>query len=213
MKKPLVQITKGDIEKALANTVWDLGNQVLYDLCSKYPLHKTPQEILAKVWLIGRSYAAALERRKNKSSDSLGDLFYEDKAAPEIKKSKIDDWLELLKSNSTPETAIETHSKLTNLFFKISKLEKRSLASKYLHFHRQNLFFIYDSRAMSAIRSVTPGNGQLPTLVVEESDKEYASFYRRCLWPQDDLEKQYGYKLSPRELDKLLLYITDSRKT
>jgi len=66
---------------------------------------------------------------------------------------------------------------------------------------------------MSAIRSVTPGNGQLPTLVVEESDKEYASFYRRCLWLQNDLEKQYGYKLSPRELDKLLLYITDSRKT
>jgi|ERR1035437_1330590 hypothetical protein len=212
MKKSLVQITKGDIEKALANTAWDLGNQVLYDLCSEHPLHKTPQEILAKIWLIGRSYAAALERRKNKSSDSLGDLFYEDKAAPEIKKSPIDGWLELLKSDSTPEAAIETHSKLTKLFFKISELEKRSLASKYLHFHRQDLFFIYDSRVMSAIRSVTPGNGQLPTLVVEESDKEYMSFYRRCLWLQGDLEKKFGCKLSPRQLDKILLYITDSKK-
>ncbi len=70
MKKPPVQISKDDVEKALSNTAWDLGNQVLYDLCSKHPFHKTPQEIIAKVWLIGRSYAAALERRKNKRSDS-----------------------------------------------------------------------------------------------------------------------------------------------
>jgi len=212
MKKPLVQIAKCDIDEALANTAWDLGNQVLYDLCSEHPFHKTQQEILAKVWLIGRTYAAALERRKNKDLDATGDLFYEDKAAPEIMASPIDAWLELLKTDSKPETAIEIHSKLTKLFQKITKLEKRSLASKYLHFHHKDLFFIYDSRAMSAIRSLTPGYRQLPDLLVKDPDEEYMSFFRRCLWLQSDLEKRCGYKVSPRELDKILLHITDSKK-
>jgi hypothetical protein len=213
MKKPVVQITKDDVEKALTNTAWDLGNQVLYDLCFKHPLHKTPQEIIAKIWLIGRSYAAALERRKNKSSDSIGDLFYEDKAAPKIKKSKIDDWFARLKKEPTRTNAIETHAKLTKLFYKITKLEKRSLASKYLHFHFKNLFFIYDSRSVAGIRKVTPrAEKQLPSLSPKEPDKHYANFYRRCLWLQNDLHARLRRKLSPRQIDKVLLYIAGSKK-
>jgi hypothetical protein len=46
------KITKQEIEKGLANDAWDLGNQVLYDLCSQHPLHKSDQEIIAKIWLI-----------------------------------------------------------------------------------------------------------------------------------------------------------------
>lgn len=211
MKKPLMRITREDVEKALTNTAWDLGNQVLYDLCSKHPLHKTPQEIIAKVWLIGRSYAAALERRKNKSSNSLGDLFYENKAVPIIKKSKIDDWFARLKKK--PTDAIETYAKLTNLFHKITKLEKRSLASKYLHFHFKKLFFIYDSRSMAGIRRVTPGlRKQPPSLSSKKTDKDYANFYWRCIWLQNDLQARLRRKLSPRQIDKVLLYIAASKK-
>jgi len=207
------KITKQEIEKSLANDAWDLGNQVLYDLCSQHPLHKSDQEIIAKIWLIGRSYAAALERRKNKNSDLLGDLFYEDKAAPKIKSSEIDSWLNSLKDDSIPEKAIEIHSKLTKLFFDISELKKRSLASKYLHFHRPDLFFIYDSRSVAAIRKITPSaEKELPSLSPKKSDKDYASFYWRCLWLKKDLQKRFRRKLSPRQIDKILLYITDSKK-
>ena len=211
MKKPLMRITKDDVDQALANTAWDLGNQVLYDLCSKHPLHKTPQEIIAKIWLIGRSYAAALERRKNKSSNSLGDLFYENKAVPKIKKSNIDDWFARLKKE--PTNVIETHAKLTNLFHKITKLEKRSLASKYLHFHFKDLFFIYDSRSLAGIRKVAPrARKQLPSLSSKQPDKDYAYFYQRCLWLQNDLQARLRRKLSPRQIDKVLLYIAASNK-
>ncbi len=204
------KLTKKEIEKALANDAWDLGNQVLYDLCSQHPLHKSPKEIIAKVWLIGRSYAAALERRKNKSSDSIGDLFYEHKAAPKIKDSEIDNWIGSLKHNSTAEKAIEAHAKLTNLFWEISELEKRSLASKYLHFHQPRLFFIYDSRAVRAIRQITPGGTkQLPSLSPVGCDEEYLKFYRRCLWLRDELESKVGRKPTPREIDKILLGVAD----
>ena len=205
-------LTKEEIEKALANDAWDLDNQVLYDLCSQRPFHKSQQEIIAKVWLIGRSYAAALERRKNKSSDSVGDLFYEDKAFPKIQNSEIDSWIGSLKNNSKPEEAIEAHFKLTKLFHEISELGKRSLASKYLHFHQPNLFFIYDSRAVKAIRQITPASEkQLPSLSPIEQDGEYLKFYRRCLWLRDELESKLGRKPSPREIDKVLLVVADNR--
>ena len=60
----MATITAQEVVAALKkNRVWDLGNKVLYDLCSSYPYHKTDEEIIAKIWLIGRSYAAAIERR------------------------------------------------------------------------------------------------------------------------------------------------------
>ena len=206
-------LSRTEIKKAIAKDAWDLGNEVLYKLCSAHPFHKTKQEIIAKIWLIGRSYAAALERRKNKDDGPAGDLFYEDKVVSEIKASQIDTWLVLLKNTSKPESIIETHSKLTELFYSISELEKRSLASKYLHFHRPNLFFIFDSRAMKAIRKITPSaSNQLPDLSPSEFDKEYMRFYRRCLWLQSDLQNRIGISLSPRQIDKVLLFVADGGK-
>lgn len=59
------QITKKDIASMRRRRVWDLGNRVLYDLCQSHPEHTRDDEIVAKIWLIGRSYAASIERRKN----------------------------------------------------------------------------------------------------------------------------------------------------
>jgi hypothetical protein len=209
--KEIRPITKREIKEALSNKSWDLGNQVLYDLCSKHPNHKTNEEIIAKVWLIGRTYSAAIERRKNKDLDTPGDLFYEDKVAPAIKHSKVDDWLNSLTDDSIPEKVIEIHAKLTKLFFALSKLEKRSLVSKYLHFHRPNLFFIFDSRSAAAIRKVTPRRikDQPSNLSTKEADKNYADFYWRCLWLQENLPTRLGGKYSPREIDKILLHVAN----
>jgi len=55
---------------------------VLYDLCKQHPLHTDADEIVGKVWLIGRSYAAAIERCKN--ADSFDGDFYYDVAAHAI---------------------------------------------------------------------------------------------------------------------------------
>ncbi len=208
--KEIRSIAKSEIEEALTNKVGDLGNQVLYDLCSEHPFHKTDQEIVAKVWLIGRSYAAAIERCKNKSLNSPGDVFYEKVVAPKIRNSEIDGWLTLLKSEPTPKNAIEIHYKLMALFREISGHQNRSLASKYLHFHQPDLFFIFDSRSMAAIRKITPRTHKQPSnLSTNETDKDYANFYSRCLWLQENLQTQFGSKLSPREIDKILLHVED----
>ena len=62
--------------KECKTSVWDLGNSVLYDLCKKHPLHKNKTEILAKIWLIGKSYSASIDRRK-KNKKEAPDEFYD----------------------------------------------------------------------------------------------------------------------------------------
>jgi hypothetical protein len=69
-------ITRNDIASARSACVWDLGNRVLYELCSKHLGHGEADEIVAKIWLIGRSYAASIERRRN--ATQAGDRFYEE---------------------------------------------------------------------------------------------------------------------------------------
>jgi hypothetical protein len=200
------------VDKALAKKAWDLGNEVLYDLCKRHPTHKTDQEIIAKVWLIGRSYSAAIERHKIKSANAKGDKFYERKVAPKIRRSEIDKWLARLKKEPTAALAIETHSKLTNLFCDITKLKKRSLASKYLHFHFPKLFFIYDSRSVAGINKIKlSAENELPSLSLKNPDTAYSDFYQRCQSLQENLQTKFGWKRKPlpREVDKILLHNAD----
>jgi hypothetical protein len=207
-----IQITQDDIAFAFSPTPWDLGNQVLYDLCLNYPTHQRNDEIIAKVWLIGRAYAAAIERRKN--ADDASDSFYETVVAETIKKSKIDEWLSRLPSRiSEPwqelSSIVTTHNKLLKLFSSMTGLDKRSLASKYLHFHRPDLFYIYDSRAKQAIMKVTPRINSINEIAAEDSDAEYLSFCRRCQWLKDSIQERFKRDLNPRQIDKILLRIIE----
>jgi len=105
---------------------------------------------------------------------------------------------------------LNTHHFLTQIFRKISGLEKRSLASKYLHFHFPNLFFIYDSRAKNAITALAK---TLPELKYAGSnakytnaDREYRIFCHQCLILCRKIKQTTDILLNPRELDNLLLF-------
>ncbi len=200
-------ITKSAVDFARGASAWDLGNRTLYDLCQNHPGHNTTEEIIAKIWLIGRSYAASIERRRN--ADQFGDGFYEATVAPTVKESAIDEWLTGISNDDVANTVV-IHKKLMDLFASITGgLEKRSLTSKYLHFHKPGAFFIYDSRARQAITKVVPRLNQLPKLPAAQFDKEYKDFVRRCLWLRSEISSKHGVILTPREIDKLLLAMAD----
>jgi len=199
------KLTSEFIESALLEKVWDAGNRVLYDMCAANRGHTRDDVIIAKIWLIGRTYAAAIERRRNKG-DAVGDAFYETKVAPQIGDSDIDKWFNVLDKGSDTDVALilETHKRVMDLFTEISGLEKRSLASKYLHFHFPSRFYIYDSRANKAISKLTePIGRKLPSL--GECDDVYARFSLRCRDLNQQIDSLVGRHLSPREFDKVLL--------
>jgi hypothetical protein len=204
-------ITNKRIERATQPGLWDFGNKVLYDLCKNHPKHDDSGLIIAKIWLIGRSYAAAIERRRA-NLDKPGDDFYISKVAPAILGSDIDKWLEPLNRTGEITTnniheVLKIHSNLTNVFHSITGLEKRSLASKYLHFHHPNLFFIYDSRAQRAISQLSHYLGRAKR-AENDVDQDYWKFTQKCIALRAFIGKEYSFNLTPRQLDNLLLEIS-----
>jgi len=203
------------VELARLPSPWDAGNEVLYDLCTRHPFHTEVPAVIAKVWLIGRSYAAAIERRRNKA-DEENDDFYVKKVGPEIVRSEIDIWIKAARQYERPSTEsfgtlLEVHHRTTLLFREISGLEKRSLASKYLHFHVPSLFYIYDTRAVEALRELSAVVGRAGRATVP-ADNEYRRFSEKCLSLQQHIEKQFDVWLTPRDIDKLLLEVHAKNK-
>jgi hypothetical protein len=206
-QRPFEPLNRTCIKRALGNTLWDVGNRALYDLCAKHPKHDRDDVIVAKIWLIGRSYAAAIERR-SEIGEFRGDNFYSKVVAPAVRRSAIDQWIECARQNPTDaQLVIEMHSEVTTLFKRISGRDKPSLASKYLHFHVPQCFYIYDSRALSAIRRLThpvvTHDSRLPA--AGRHHHEYGKFFLRCLDLTARLDREGHGCLQPRELDKLLL--------
>lgn len=201
-------ITKKMIATARKTNDWSFGNKILYDICAGYPGHTKRPQVIAKIWLIGRGYAAAIERVQVKKTDF--EDFYLDVVAPKIVNAKIDNWLKPLRSKRLGPLVVSeilcAHRKLTDLFNDMTNLNKRSLASKYLHFHFPNLFFIYDSRVLKALRLLSPILSRVSKSVPNNHyDNEYRKAFQKCMDLRSQIKAKHNVMLSPRELDTLLL--------
>ncbi|MFI8737898.1 hypothetical protein ACIGKM_18465 [Ectopseudomonas toyotomiensis] len=201
-------LTRKVITQAMSESDWDLGNKYLYDLCKKHPRHESHPEIIAKIWIIGRAYAAAIERRK-KDGNVVDGNFYTTRVAPLVWASNIDaifDDLRKIKQidESTTPYLLKAHLEIMTLFNEISRMNKRSLASKYLHFHFPHLYFIYDTRAARGLSNLTKYTGRMrKTKYI--CDNEYRKLFEKCLALRSSIKATYGLDLSPRQIDNILL--------
>lgn len=192
--------------------LWKYGNDVLYRMCAEEPFHQDADVVVGKIWLIGRSYAAAIERRKNKTE--LSDNFYYSEVAPKMLSigNELDKRLSDINkvrhlSEETIDIVLNTHKFLMDAFYDLTQLEKRSLASKYLHFHCPSMFWIYDSRANNAIRKhVALDKKRAYKHYSCGCDREYADFSIRMIELQEFCFRTIGTIPSPREIDDFLLY-------
>ena len=209
-----IMIEKGKVDfivqyyrsELLSSTRWELANNVLYELCDKYPDHKDADEIVAKLWLIGRSYAAAIERRKN-AIENGGDFYYETVAPAIISKgAALDSKIRMLKSSERLEDLFDTHAFLIEIFRTVTDMDKRSLASKYLHFHCPNTAYIYDSIASTALRKLVKKPYKIELNNFDNYDYEYVDFCIRASELRQYIADEYGLHLTIRELDTLLLH-------
>lgn len=204
-----------EIEKCKTSP-WDFGDGVLYDLCKANFYHQDPDKILSKVWLIGRAYSAAIERRKNKKT--INDNFYINRVAPAFKDSIIDSVLADLKKLN--ELTIENiplilnaHYYLTKLTENITDLKKRSFSSKYLHFHLPNLFFIYDSRVVGSLRQFIDRVPKSMDYLLESNsvDNEYAKFVCKCFVVRNNIKDKYKIDLTIRQFDNILIELANKK--
>lgn len=212
-----MRLTKRMVQKAVdGDDHWAVGNQVLYDLCRRCPEHSDRAQIVAKVWLVGRAYAASVERGRGgvPGMPASSDRFYTHAVAPTLCRSHLDRTLRVIPrrgtmNESSIRLALEAHAYLVDVFHRLTGKNKRSLASKYLHFHMPNRFFIFDSRADKSIRAL-----HLPVRSLEvprKADSQYAKFVAKALGATEWIRDEFGVALTPRQLDRLLLAVFEHR--
>jgi len=196
----------------LKNKKWMLGNNILYKMCLDHPNHTDIEEIRAKIWLIGRSYAASIERRSKSNNKHINDDFYDYVVNEFVKFNKetgFDSKLQALKNKEFNEETLKDilaiHGELTKFFYKLTGKEKRSLASKYLHFHVP-IFPIYDSRANNSINQIIKGKEEDSELI---GDQEYSKFCYKVLFLYNLIKEKTGKNPTLREIDTFLVQIAN----
>ena len=123
-----------------------------------------------------------------------------------------------LKNNSEgiidcfPEV-IETHNYLVKSLEPITGQKDRSFASKYLHFHCPDKFFLYDERVKSVVSKIVrkASTNEIEMGETADCDEEYADFACRMIILQDYINEQLGRNVSPRNLDDFLLAFYDGK--
>jgi hypothetical protein len=108
---------------------------------------------------------------------------------------------------------LRTHKNVVDFINnKITKDNKRSFVSKYLHFHFPALFFIYDSRVRGEIskvfKDINKSKKDVTTIInelnINEYDKEYADFFIKCFY-LSEFCKENSVGLSTRQIDSFLI--------
>jgi hypothetical protein len=207
-----MNLSRRDVQRALDDRrdLWTFGNSVLYDLCSEYPRHQYNAEVAAKVWLIGRSYAAAVERGVRNVDGMPRDTtqFYRKRVALPIRRSGIDRHIQKLheigriRIDSAP-VVLAAHARLTEVLAKSLGDRKRSFVSKYLHFHAPEAVPIYDSLAVASLKRHTARRVAVPQ-EWGSCDPDYAKFLARYFIFHGEIKRLFGYDLTPRQVDRLL---------
>jgi hypothetical protein len=187
---------------------WYFANQILYKMCKENPLHNQKDVIIGKAWLIGNAYSVQLARRK--TNDKLKTpVFFQEKVYPALRKTRLDSYRNRLLKLKSPKDNLklifEVHKKLSDASNEISS-QNRSFASKYLHFHYPNLFYIYFIGAEKALRRILRtkfkekkyNKNDIPNL-----DKTYSNFCMKALFFATNL-KLHSLTI-PRKRDNLLL--------
>lgn len=188
--------------------IWRVGDDWLYELADRDGSNSAPEVVVAKLWLIGRAYAAPIERAATGMS---AERIYQ-AAAGKIVESDLHSRLDRLKARSELNEAclrdsIGMHAALTRILRNVTGRSHPSLASKYLHFHAPNQVFIYDSRVAEELRKLFRGM-VTPSRFREDSIPEYHVVAYRAFLLREQIWEDYALRLTPREMDRLLWRIS-----
>lgn len=203
--------SEAQVHNARKGPSWSLGNKFLYDLCGTHPSQSDPEAVVSKFWLIGRAYSATVERRRTSEEEPLkpGENFYDNRLVPVYTQAGLDEVMTPLNAldSATRENAAviaDAHDKFSRVLKLVNGHMNLSLASKYLHFHRPMLFFIYDSFADESMRKYVP-KWRHKLLQSSPFDDYYLKFCLASIALRDAINAEYHVQLTPRELDNLLL--------
>ena len=195
---------------------WTTYNEVLYDLARSRPGHEHLQDVVAKVGIISRAYAAGAERHATNGIAGLASHLHANRVAVEDIIGALQEAAGSaeLYSPASGYTAVAQHGRFCELMAGATRGANwlPSFASKYLHFHAPGVP-IFDSRAGWRIRQSDfyPFRGRSMRRFPKPAvcDGRYYKFCNQFLVMWDDAVAA-GIDVSVRRLDQYLLYLVDS---
>lgn len=212
----------------------DIANQVLYEMCEKYPELLAVNQLSAKAFLIGRSYAASPQRGVKNNSRSMNYSFFEFYSSEVIKNIKLNkkvrdfdslliklksiDFLSLADLYETIKLIIIFNDASYASIHNLGGKNAISFSSKLLHFHLPRSTFIIDSyankNAKLAIDKTSKEfvkNESIEFIKRLENESLYQpkyndliNHYLRCYQIQHNAGEE-GYLLLPRDVDNYLI--------
>ncbi|MEW5789459.1 MAG: hypothetical protein AB1899_16565 [Pseudomonadota bacterium] len=187
-------LTREFIADTLSQSVLDPRTRALYDLCFMHRDHLRDVIVADKLRLIARLF----------EEYETGAGFSPERGAHCLTQSPVDHWFATV---ATAEELggwlpLELHKRVMDVFAELPVEEARSLASKYLHFHFPELFFIHDSLVERAARRLM--GEECGYLAMSDHDPAYGQFHACCRKLAERLARDLGRRLSPRELDRVL---------
>ena len=196
---------------------WRVYNEVLYEMCTARPGHGSLGDVVAKVGIVARAYAAGLERHGDPEGPGaivgVATLLHQhsvevDALIAEIRRvAGIGD-----KFNAEIGSAVVAlHGRFEAIVRDATNNghSVRSWSSKYLHFHAPGVP-LYDSRARGVVKARYDlrrvRNQHFPC--PDEGDYEYSKFVNAflSLWVE---ASELGLPVTMRRLDQFLLWTAD----
>lgn len=191
------------IADVLAQSIIDPRTRALYELCFIHRDHFQDEIVADKLRMIVRLCA---------ESGLAVPGFSPEYTAHRLGQSGVDSWFAGIATAEQidPALVFEMHKRVMDVFADLPADQARSLASKYLHFHFPELFFLYDSRVAAAAFAI--GQGECGYLARSEHDPEYGRFFACCRKLTERLAAPAGRRLNPRELDRVLRACADHQE-
>jgi hypothetical protein len=197
------ELNREFVTDTLAQSILDPRTRALYELCFLHRHHFQDEIVADKLRMIVR-LCAEHGLKVNGFSPEF--------AAHQLGRSGVDRWFAGLATAEQIDMALvfEMHRRVMDVFVHLPAEQSRSLASKYLHFHFPDLFYIYDQRVEAA--AIEMGDGECGYLARAERDPAYGRFFACCRKLSDKLSTLAGRRLNPRELDRVLRSWSDHQE-
>ncbi len=192
----IVAPTQAELDRASEDFDRDWGavDEVLYDICRRYPDHSDRRGLTAKIALVGRAYSAGLERRvtppeAKQAITVIADFVHEHRAEVDAIVADVRELREPLTAAAMRDI-VDLHGRFCTLLRGVATDGKtpRSFAAKYLHFHNPAVP-IYDSYAVAGLSRLVRWDSTLRLFdAASGADEEYYAFcvrfwrlYEECL--------------------------------
>lgn len=187
--------TREFIEDTLSGVLVDPRIRALYELCFMHRFHNQDEIVADKLRMIVRACVDQGQAIAEYSPELAAHL---------IVRSGVDRWFASLATaeHIDPALKFDLHKRVMDVFVDLPETQARSLASKYLHYHFPELFFIYDAGVERAAYDL--GEGECGYLARGDHDPLYSSFFACCRKLSDRYGNAIGRPLNPRELDMVL---------